>query len=99
MKDDLLKKCKSCLDVLCLQISDRSVGSEGNRQATHFINNEFSSLGWTTEMPSFDAIDWIEKGAILRCGEQNFNVLVSPYSIGFRGEGQLVSASDISQLG
>jgi aminopeptidase YwaD len=98
MKDDLLKKCKSCLDVLCLQISDRSVGSEGNRQATHFINNEFSSLGWTTEMPSFDAIDWIEKGAILRCGEQNFNVLVSPYSIGFRGEGQLVSASDISQL-
>ena len=49
-------------------------------------------------MPEFDAMDWEEKGAVLRAGDINFNVHVSPYTLGFKGEAELVSASSITEL-
>ncbi|MBK9392003.1 MAG: hypothetical protein IPN68_18130 [Bacteroidetes bacterium] len=87
MTDDLLlKKCKNYLKILCSDITERCVGSEGNRQATFFLEKELSFYGWETEMAEFDAIDWEEKGAILKSGERNFRVLAGPYSTGFCGE-------------
>lgn len=94
----LKNKCSKYLDILCNQITGRCVGSEGNMQATIFLEKEFSSMGWKTEMPSFEAIDWKEKGALLRSGNENYEVLVSPYSRGFKGEAKLVSATTISEL-
>ena len=38
------------------------------------------------------------KWSKLRSDEENFNVLVSPYSLGFKGEGELISASTIEEL-
>lgn len=53
MEKGLLRdKCRKYLYVLCSQISERCVGSEGNRQATSFLGKEFSSFGWKTEMLS-----------------------------------------------
>lgn len=99
MKNDLLyNKSLDYLDVLCNQINERSVGSEGNRKATLFLNKAFSSLGWITEMPEFDAIDWKEQGALLRSGNDLFSVLVSPYSLGFKGEARLVDATTLQDL-
>jgi aminopeptidase YwaD len=49
-------------------------------------------------MDEFDAIDWEENGAVLRSDDRNFNVLVSPYSLSFSGEGELISASTIEEL-
>jgi hypothetical protein len=44
------------------------VGSEGNRMATTFFEQEIQALGWETETPWFDAIDWNEGSAsILSC--------------------------------
>jgi len=36
--------------------------------------------------------------AILKTGEREFNVLVSPYSPGFKGEAELISTSTIGEL-
>ena len=94
----LLSKCKEYLKTLCIDIPERCVGSNGNRQATSFLEKELSLQDWETEMAEFEAIDWEENGAILKSDEENFNVLVSPYSLGFRGEGELVSASTIEEL-
>jgi aminopeptidase YwaD len=94
----LLLKCKEYLKTLCVDITERCVGSNGNRQATCFLEKELSLRNWETEMVEFDAIDWEENGALLKSDEVSFNVLVSPYSIGFRGEGELVSASTIEEL-
>lgn len=99
MTDDLLlNRCKDYLKTLCSDISERCVGSEGNRQATFFLEKELSKYGWDTEMTGFDAIDWEENGAVLKCGEKILGVLVSPYSPGFRGEGELISASNAEEL-
>ena len=98
MTDNLQIKCKDFLKTLCVDITERCVGSNGNRQATSFFEKELSLRGWETEMVEFDAIDWEEDGATLKTDEENFNVLVSPYSPGFRGEGELISASTSEQL-
>lgn len=99
MSDNLLQaKCKEYLKTLCVDITERSVGSNGNRQATSFFEKELSLQGWETETAGFDAIDWVDNGAELRCEKENFKVHVSPYSTGFRGEGELVHASTIEEL-
>jgi len=86
------------LENLCLKISDRSVGSGGNREATRFFEAEAKLRGWKTEMPEFDAIDWRDGGASLLCGKREFFVSVSPYSPGFSGEAELVTASTVEEL-
>lgn len=94
----LLKKSGEYLKTLCADIPERCVGSKGNRQATAFLEKELSMRGWETEMVEFDAIDWEDNGAILKSDKEDFNVLVSPYSLGFRGKGELVSASTTEEL-
>ena len=81
--DRLYSKSLSYLNTLCREITERCVGSAGNRQTTAFFKKELSTPGWKTTMPEFDAIDWEENGAVLRSGETYFNVLVSPYTLGF----------------
>jgi aminopeptidase YwaD len=98
MENLTLIKCQEYLKTLCLDIPERCVGSEGNRKATFFFEKELSSFGWATEMAEFDAIDWVGNGAILRSDGVDFNVLVSPYSLGFSGSDELVSASTIEEL-
>lgn len=94
----LLHKSQDYLRILCSDIAERCVGSDGNRQATAFFEKELSSNGWKTEMPAFDAIDWVQNGATLNSGEETFDVLVGPYSLGFNGEAELVSASTVGEL-
>lgn len=94
----LLKKCSLYLDTLCCEITERCVGSEGNNMTTFFLEKEFSSLGWKTEMPVFDAIDWKEKGATLTAGGKDFDVLPGPYSLGFSGHATLLPVSTVESL-
>ena len=94
----LYQKSLHYLSSLCNEITERCVGSEGNRRATDFFENELSSLGWQTESSAFDAMDWEEGGATIICDGKSYNACVSPYSVGFRGEGELVSASTLREL-
>lgn len=96
--ENLYKKSLSYLKKLCEEIPERSVGSEGNRRATAFFAKELSSLGWQTEMSELDVIDWEDDGAELRSGDQSFNALVSPYSLGCSVQAPLISASCLEEL-
>lgn len=96
--EKLYRKSLHYLAAFCTEITERCVGSEGNRQATVLLEKELSASGWETEMAEFDAIDWKENGATLTCEEKSFDVLVSPYSVGFTGEAELISASDVNEL-
>ena len=80
------------------EITDRSVGSDGNRAATRYFEKIISSLGWNTETQEFEAMDWIDGGASLRCGEDSFTVFVSPYSPGCDVAGQLICVSSFEEL-
>ena len=97
-KQDLYDKAFVCLNMLCGDIRERCVGSEGNRAATAFFKTELTALGWATETPEFSAIDWIDGGATLRAGDQDFNVFVSPYSLGCSESATLAVAANLAEL-
>jgi len=96
--DNFYQKCLSYLRVLCEDIPERSVGSEGNRMATSYFESEISGLGWKTELQEFEAMDWEDGGATLQAGNSNFDAFVSPYSLGCDVQAPLVSAVDLDEL-
>jgi aminopeptidase YwaD len=98
MMEKLIQNCLEYLQTLCVDIADRSVGSEGNRAATRFFEETTLSLGWDTETQVFDAVDWIDGGASLLCGDNSFQVFPSPYSLGCEVESQLIGVSIIEEL-
>ena len=96
--EQLYQKSLSYLRVLCEEIPERCVGSEGNRMATRFFEKEISSFGWNTEIQEFEAVDWEDGGAVLHSDDESFEVFVSPYSLGCAVEAPLVSASYVEEL-
>ena len=92
------EKCRNYLEFFCSEIQERSVGSEGNRMATLFFKKALSDLGWDTVSSRFEAMDWRDNGALLKCENRVYEVLVSPYSCGFNGEAELVPVSDVKEL-
>lgn len=94
----LYEKSIAYLKTLCRDIRERCVGSEGNRAATAFFEKEVSALGWKTEMPEFNAMDWNDGGATLRVAGVDFQVNASPYSLGCKVEAELVSATNVAEL-
>jgi aminopeptidase YwaD len=96
--EKLFQKSEVYLRILCNQISDRSVGSEGNRKATSYFENMAASFGWITETQEFNAINWIDGGATLHGETDSFQVFVSPYSLGCEAKAQLACVSNIEEL-
>lgn len=94
----LLQKSESHLNILCRKIPERCVGSIGNQLATGFFQQTIDSFGWESVVQKFDAIDCIDVGASLLCGDKAFEVLVSPYSLGCDIQGKLVSAQSFDEL-
>lgn len=99
MEDHQLDQlCDFYMKKFCQEISERSVGSQGNRDATRFFQEILESLNWQTESQEFSAIDWHDGGARLESGDESFHVLVSPYSLSFSGRGMLAEASSLKML-
>ncbi|HEX3018674.1 MAG TPA: M28 family peptidase [Chitinispirillaceae bacterium] len=96
--NDLILKSKECIKKLCVDIKERCVGTEGNREASAFFENELIHCGWETEKQEFIAIDWINGGATLKADGVYFDVKVSPYSLGCSIKAELVHASTADQL-
>jgi len=96
--ENLLQNCAAYLQMLCNQIPNRSVGSDGNRMATIYFENKAASLGWQTQVSEFEAMDWIDGGASLAAGAESFQVFVSPYSPGGMVEAELMCVSSVVEL-
>ncbi len=94
----LYKKCVSYLNMLCQEIPERCVGSEGNRRATRFFEKEVSSFGWRTQISELGVMDWEDGGATLHVANQELNVLASPYSLGCSVQAPLISAACSKEL-
>lgn len=95
---NLVTKSTEYMHKLCAEIKNRSVGSEGNRQATQFLYETLSALGWNTEAREFTAMDWTSRGASLEVEGQPFEVSSSPYSNGCDVKSELVGASTLQEL-
>ncbi|MCZ7552433.1 MAG: M28 family peptidase [Anaerolineales bacterium] len=99
METELLyQKSVAYLKTLCQEIPGRSVGSEGNRQATGFFMQEVTALGWQTEVSELDVMDWEDGGATLYAANQTLNVFASPYSLGCSVQAPLINAASPEEL-
>jgi aminopeptidase YwaD len=98
LNNQLARKAETYLDILCREIEERCVGSEGNMQATTYFESVLASLDWATEVSEFGAIDWEDGGAILMAENISFEVQASPYSKSCNVKALLVSASSIPEL-
>jgi len=70
----MINNCTKYLNKLCLEILERPVGSEGNRQATRYFRDIVTSFGWEVEGTLFDAIDWKQNGATLTVENHKYQV-------------------------
>lgn len=94
----LLAKVNSYLKKLCLEIPTRRVGSKGNQTATDFFASIVSFIGFETESPAFDCIDWTQEGAHLSMEGIHFESLGSPYSSGDQVKASLIIGATIEEL-
>ena len=95
---ELEKNVTSYLDRLCLEITNRCVGSTGNRQATDFFAEKLMAFGFRTESPQFKCIDWSHGEIQLTVAGELLEAHVSPYSLGCQVKAPLVLASSVAEL-
>lgn len=94
----LIKAAINHLNELCSSITDRSVGSEGNRRATRYLRGELERNGWLVEETPLDVIGWETGGARLDAGGRSFDVFSGPYSKGCHLQAELVAASSLQEI-
>jgi aminopeptidase YwaD len=94
----LSEKAESYLQILCLDLPDRRVGSDGNQAATRFFADVLNSFAFRTESQEFNCLDW-EQGAVrLTSAGGDFDVFTSPYSLGCQLKAPLVMAGKLEEL-
>jgi aminopeptidase YwaD len=96
--DHLAARTSEHLQHLCVDIPGRSVGSQGNRDATAYVSAALRSLGWEVETPAFQCMDWSESGADLSVGATPFEVLPSPYTLPVLASAPLAVLNKVEEL-
>lgn len=96
--DSLNSKASDYLYKLVMEIPNRRVGSPGNRLATDYFSEVISEYGFKTECQDFDCIDWTYGEINLVIGDESFDALISPYSLGCKIYAPLVVASSVGEL-
>lgn len=97
-KKVLTEKVELHLQVLCSEIGERRVGSEGNRKATAYAERVLKESGWKTVVTQLPVMDWKTEGARLTCNGESFEVFSSHYSLGCTAVGELVAIDTVHQL-
>lgn len=96
--DALNKIGETHLHKLCVDITNRYVGSPGNILAAEYVEDQLQKLGWSTDRQNFDAFDWHSDGATLVIGDRKMDVSSSPYALGCDVSGHLSIASNMAEL-
>jgi aminopeptidase YwaD len=96
--DQLTVRAAEHLQRLCVDIPTRTVGSQGNRDATSYVAGLFQTLGWRVEMPAFQCMDWSESGVDLNTGTTSFEALASPYTLPVLVSAPLVVLNTVEEL-
>lgn len=96
--EPLAKKALLYLEKLCKEIPTRRVGTQGNRDSTHFFNQTMGDYGFITEQQPFKCIAMRQGDIRLAAGETEFKAFISPHSLGCDLKTELAAASSFGEL-
>ena len=91
-------RARAHLRNLCATSGGRHVGSLGNHAAADHVERTFASLRLATRSQTFPCLDWRHGDALLTVEERSLDVQVSPYSLGCRVQGRLVTLATLDAL-
>lgn len=94
----LAQKAQEYLETLCTQISNRRVGSEGNRLATAFFAETIKSFEFEVRCPEFECMDWQDEGGVVCVDGKTYLLHPSPYSLAIDAKAPLIIASSAADL-
>jgi aminopeptidase YwaD len=86
------------LNTLCNTHPHRQVGSPGNRAANDFFARKARACHFTVEEVPFDCLGWESGGQKLTAGGEQFDFVISDYSLGCDVQAQLVPVSTLPEL-
>jgi len=96
--ESLTSKANHYLHELCIKISSRRMGSQGNQDATVFFDNVMQLFNFKVEKQPFHCIDMYQGEIRLSAEAQDFEAFISPYTLGCDVGAELVVASNIDEL-
>ena len=88
----------AALHFLCTELPTRTLGTEGNRRATQFVEAHLAASGWRTERQVFDCLEWLYAGANLSAGEAEWPVLPGPWSLPCNVEAALFACATVEEI-
>jgi aminopeptidase YwaD len=94
----LKTKAENYLKTLCTDLPTRRVGSQGNRVANEILAETFSTFDFAIERQPFECIDWVYGAARLSINGEQFQVRVSPFTLGCQAQAPLVVVSSVEEL-
>ena len=75
------EKAAAYMNELCVEISRRAVGTDGNREATRYFSEIMKTFGFKITSLEFDCMDWICRDTKVSVNGKDFPVLACPYSL------------------
>jgi aminopeptidase YwaD len=79
-------------------VPDRRPGSVGNQQATNYVEQILTGLGWTTSSREFDCLDWRTDGGTLVVDTTSIDIDPSPYGLPVDTSGPVKIARTLDDL-
>ena len=97
-QDPYIRKAEHYLQTLCSVQPNRRTGSAGNWEASQFIADTIRPFGYEIDATPFPCLDYVREEVLLAQGDQTYQVLISPYSIGCDVTAELVVVSTMAEL-
>jgi aminopeptidase YwaD len=98
MNTHLIQQAARHLEHLCVEVSERNLGTDGNRAATDYVAAQFRANDLRVECQAFPCLAWEPLEETLRVGDQTFSVHAGPYSLPCIGSGPLRVVRSLEQL-
>ncbi len=86
------------LNILCNIHPHRQVASDGNRAATAYFARKAKEFNFSVEEVPFDCLGWESGSRRLTAGGEEFDIVISDYSLGCNVQAPLAVVSTLPEL-
>ncbi len=94
----LAERARGHVEALCSVVPDRRPGSVGNQQATDYVEEILTGLGWATTSREFECLDWRTDGGTFENDTISIDIDPSPYGLPVDSSGPVKIAKTLDDL-